>query len=380
MDLRLGSPPDWRGFVTAAIVLSFDTNDTASIHGFWPRLHQLLVAMSRSTNERARAFTFILLLLCCNALSSTGGDVKFIKDRRSLVVSDGDASCPPLIVLGGMAQSIQTWSHQLSALSRGSGRRGRGSGRRVFMYEPLGTGKRPETLSTPPQTYFQDVSIMTQGKDFWDVVDAAFPDSEVVDVAGFSFGGRIGMAASVLQPGRIRGLHLTGVGAERDALADVLVKSWRDILGAWPDHSSWSEDTSRLRAFAWGVILATYSEQALSSAGHERIQTWVKSVCENNTEEGLRAILDQTHDVDGEWTPLTMAPRISSRTRVKVVVGSDDKISPPHQAERLAVILNGSAESSNFEVLKHCGHAAPMEAARAWRNDVLEFFARGNLC
>ena len=51
------------------------------------------------------------------------------------------------------------------------------------MYEPLGTGKRPETLSTPPQTYFQEVSIMTQGKDFWDVIDAAFPDSKVVDVA-----------------------------------------------------------------------------------------------------------------------------------------------------------------------------------------------------
>jgi len=335
------------------------------------------------------------LLLCCNALSfapslptqtkSTVGSVHHhlplvvslqasstsdptgVRDRNIIALDDdGDASAPPLIVLGGMAQSIQSWSLQLSALQRGSGRR-------VFMYEPLGQGKRPETI-TPPRKYFEDVSMEKQGKDFWDVVDAAFPDSEV-DVAGFSFGGRIAMAASVLQPGRIRGLHLTGVGAERDALADVLVKSWRDVLGAWPDHSSWSQDTSRLRAFAWGVILATYSEQALSSAGYDRLQTWVEIVCENNTEEGLRAILDQTHDVDGEWTPLTMAARISSKTRVKVVVGFDDKISPPHQAERLAVILNGSAESNNFKVLKNCGHAAPMEAARAWRQDVLEFFA-----
>ena len=326
------------------------------------------------TTTRAPNHHRHLPLVSLHASSSDpAGDVKFIRDRRSLVVDptddDGDASCPPLIVLGGMAQSIQTWSFQLSALSRGSGRQ-------VFMYEPLGQGKRLEQHSTPPRTYFEDVSMEKQGRDFWDVVDAAYPDIEEVDVAGFSFGGRIAMAASVLRPGRIRGLHLTGVGAERDALADVLVKSWRDVLGAWPDHSSWSDDTSRLRAFAWGVILATYSEQALSPAGYERIQTWVESVCENNTEEGLRAILDQTHDADGEWTPLAMATRISSsETRAKVVVGSDDKISPPLQAERLAAILNGSADASNFEVLKNCGHAAPMEAARAWRDDVVEFFA-----
>ena len=49
--------------------------------------------------------------------------------------------------------------------------------------------------------------------------------------------------------------------------------------------------TYRLRAFAWSVILATYSEQFVAKAGPERVKTWVDSVCRYNTEEVRRSCL-----------------------------------------------------------------------------------------
>ena len=201
---------------------------------------------------------------------------------------------PPLVVLGGMAQSISNWEFHLSSLSQH---------RSVLMYEPIGQGPPPppppphpraNNNSFPDQCYYDDVSLQRQGEDFWNVVDEAFfsPRSyyyqqqsligedamSTIDVASFSFGGRVSLAAATLQPNRIRRLHLTGVGAERDALANVHIACWKDLL-ANDSHdtihnniSRSPRDNSRLRSFAWSIILASYSEQFLASVGPDRIK------------------------------------------------------------------------------------------------------------
>lgn len=159
-----------------------------------------------------------------------------------------------------------------------------------------------------------------------------------------------------------------------------------------------SRCTSRLRSFAWSVILATYSEQCLASSGPERVKTWVDSVCRYNTEEGLKAILKQTHHASCEgtadernqrsdlllWTPAAMAQRIKSSQsveRCRIVVGSQDKMAHPKQALRLAQILAQTddditvleEEGGMYKVMEGHGHAVPMEAMRLWIEDVLEF-------
>ena len=223
--------------------------------------------------------------------------------------------------------------------------------------------------------------------------------SRTIDVASFSFGGRISLAAATLQPNRIRRLHLTGVGAERDALANVHIACWRDLLSADTtdevdytiNHSS--RCSSRMRSFAWSIILATYSKPFLASAGPDRIKTWVESVCQNNTEEGLRAILSQAHDDDNgtatdlqSWTPEAMAQRIQTSQSVqkcRILVGSEDVIANPSQAFRLAKIFHVSDDDDGgsvdgmkdtiYKVVDGCGHSVPMEAMRVWREDVLQF-------
>jgi hypothetical protein len=218
-----------------------------------------------------------------------------------------------------------------------------------------------------------------------------------IDVASFSFGGRVALAAATLQPNRIRHLHLTGVGAERDALANIHIACWRDLLANDSNDTidnninRSTRDSSRLRSFAWSIILASYSEQFLASAGPDRIKAWVESVCQNNIEEGLRAILIQTHDIGTTtdqqlWTPAAMAHRIQasqSTQKCRVLVGSKDTIAHPSQALRLAEMLNVSNDEAGtnvindhvYKVVDGCGHAVPMEAMRVWREDVLEFLS-----
>ena len=183
------------------------------------------------------------------------------------------------------------------------------------------------------------------------------------------------MAAAFLWPGRIRRLHLTGVGAKRDDYAQVILASWREILGvASKECDVPSRDGSRLRSFAWSTILATYSESFLASAGPERVTTWVEGVCQCNTEEGLRALM-QTHEGEDGWTPAAMAERMQSANaveRCRVAVGAQDKMAHPSQAQRLAKILQTN-EDESYKVFEGCGHAVPMEAMRLWREDVLEF-------
>jgi len=289
------------------------------------------------------------------------------------------------------------------------------------------------------QQYYGNVSLERQGLDFWNVVKEAFfspgcyyyeqqqqnqngNDEEgidnnndnnneiamVVDVASFSFGARVAMAAASIEPNGIRRLHLTGVGAERDNFANVILASWKDMLGCSNSIDDDDDDddeecdptnhankcTARLRSFAWSVILVTYSEEFLASAGSERVSTWVDGVCRYNTEEGLRAILMQTHGNDDgrgrggkeeedPWSPAAMARRIRSSgavERCRIVVGSRDKMSHPTQAMRLAKMLGSDDDDVTFEagrcvlkVMEGCGHAVPMEAMRLWRGDVLEF-------
>lgn len=356
--------------------------------------------------------------------------IRYIADRRALILhppssTSSEGLNPPLVILGGMAQSISSWEFHLKQLS---------SVRTVMVYEALGQGPPPpsEVCSIDGnevtlQQYYTDVTLERQGRDFWKVVDDAFfhPNSyyyqnfldakskRQVDVAGFSFGGRVAMAAATICPNRIRKLHLTGVGAERDEYANMILASWKEILGAVsttmleddsmdrcdPEHHS-SSCTSRLRSFAWSIILATYSKRFLASIGFKRVESWVDGVCKYNTEEGLRAILMQTHGSYADkcvdlkqrkeleyWTPAAMARRIEKNQCIescKVLVGSQDKMASRDQAIELALLLgllgdedlkrdNQSELDCSFRVIDGCGHAVPMEAQRIWREDVINF-------
>lgn len=405
---------------TTSLSLGFVSNQNEHVHNKYSMQHGRIPL--NGSNKRYSAT--ILQSTTASTSSIVREEIRYIAGRRalllhpslppSLTTTSSDepnnafpchAKHPPLVVLGGMAQSITNWEFHLSYLAQH---------RSVLMYEPFGQGPPPppENIVSTLDQYYSDVSLQRQGEDFWKVVDEAFftPGSHyyeqhslncgdalqpTIDVASFSFGGRVSLAAATLQSHRIRRLHLTGVGAERDALANVHIACWKDLLSTDNDtvedntnHSS-SNSSSRLRSFAWSIILATYSDQFLASAGSERIKAWVESVCQNNTEEGLRAILSQAHESGTttnhhSWTPAAMAERIQTSKSIpkcRILVGSKDTIAHPSQAIRLAEMLHMSDDQvdaninndDTYKVVDGCGHSVPMEAMRVWREDVLQF-------
>ena len=111
---------------------------------------------------------------------------------------------PPLVLIGGTAQWIDSWTGHLKALARQ---------RQVLLYETRGQGGATSSL---------DVSccdLRTHAEDFAAVVEAGLDEhllNAPVDVCGFSFGGRVALAAAAAGEGpRIRRLCLTGVSADR---------------------------------------------------------------------------------------------------------------------------------------------------------------------
>ena len=80
--------------------------------------------------------------------------------------------------------------------------------------------------------------------------------------------------------------------AEYDGLANVILASWKEIMGSnyiAIDDVEMEEEcdpikhaskyTSCLWSFAWSIIRATYSEQFLAATSPEQVKTWVDSVC-----------------------------------------------------------------------------------------------------
>ena len=295
--------------------------------------------------------------------------------RRPLLSSSPPP--PPLLLLGGMAQSVRSWEPHLPSLS---------AERDVLVCECLGQGPDQGSWGTcDPRDGGGDgaMTLDRHAEDLGHVIREAFGGDAQIDLAGFSLGGRIGLAALAAAAGEsapplsIRRMHLTGVGAERDGFGEAVVQSWRDALG---DHGGEDdeEEARRLRAFAWSAVLATHSPHFLSRQGPDRIRTWVDGICSQSTAGGMRSLLRGTHGEEDEWSPAGMARRISQapeagRTRGRICVGGDDRMVPPGQALRLGELLGWGEES--VRLFRECGHAVPTEMGRAWREDLLDFLA-----
>ena len=177
-------------------------------------------------------------------------------------------------------------------------------------------------------------------------------------------------------------MHITGVAAERDNYANIILSSWRDIFSSNFDSTSVTNDEkqSLLKAFAWSSILSCYSSNFLSrdDIGPKRVNDWVNFICDNNTFEGLAAILHQTHHASREdqWHTASISERIAATKKfdMRLVVGEHDILASPTEVQNLADILFGDyGNKATVTVIPNSGHAVPIEQPRLWRNDLISF-------
>jgi len=270
---------------------------------------------------------------------------------------------PPLVLMGGTAQWLDSWQGHITALAQS---------RRVLVYEIRGQGgglAAPDGESNQ-QYDVADCSLPRHAADFADVlrasglVDSAEP---VIDVCAFSFGGRVAMAAASLAdlaPVRIRSLVVTGVAADRGASGRLALLSWRASLAA-----------GDLRGFVWRLILDTHSPRYLA-AQEANVPKWIDAVTKANSLEGLRGIVEMTHteDPSDPTHPLAMAQSLRRRGSVErglLLVGEEDTLSPRDAAFSLAEAAGWECKS-----IEGAAHAVPIEQAVKWRRAVLEFCDR----
>ena len=308
--------------------------------------------------------------------------IKYIAGRRCLVApcrnSSSKGTNNPLVIIGGTAQTIASWEHQVPGLSKD---------RDVLVYECLGQGPVSVENGDRKMQNFSNVTLACQAEVLAGVVEAAHEQGifldPCVDVAGFSLGGRIALATASAYPHMIRKLHITGVGAARDEYAKVVIASWKDIVSqAGEQARSSNGEEATLRAFGWSTILATYSHDFVASMGSDRIGAWVDGIANQNTLEGIAALLQQTHGETekDKWSPLSMAKRINQsqegmaetdRIKGKLVVGGNDQMATPIEVKRLGKELGWDVTLLSTSA----GHAVPMECGREWRADLLDFLS-----
>ncbi|KAL3921003.1 MAG: hypothetical protein SGILL_002982 [Bacillariaceae sp.] len=302
---------------------------------------------------------FLLLFIVATTIFLAHGLGTQLAERRVIcgrpcvvVPAASDVLYPTLVLLGGIAQTAASWEHQLPSLSRN---------RQVVVYECLGQGKRSDAVVES----FDDVSLPLQAEQLLNVLEEVTDSpNDVVDIAGFSFGGRVAMAAACSPQHRIRKLHLTGVGCDRSDYGHLAMDSFKDIIQSDPS----------LRSFAWAILLATYSPRFLRQLSDEMRQRFLTHISTNNTPEGLSAILKQAEvrDESDPYHVRNMGDRLGQTGIItKLCVGELDLMAPVDQVKLLAEKLG----SQDVDVVPDCGHAIGVEGARAWKDSVSTFMS-----
>jgi len=259
-------------------------------------------------------------------------------DRRGPLVAD--AGRPPLVILGGMTQTLSSWGGQLRPLA---------ADRQVLVYEARGQGQTELGLA--------DVSPPRHIEDFAALL-AALDLPTPVDLCGFSFGGRIALAIAAHRPELVRRLVITGVSAGRGALGRVIVRAWRAALA-----------TGNLEALAWLSLADTLGPTYLDR-NEPMLAAMVQAVITRNRYEGIRALFEQTLGDDPAWPfqPTALAPHI--RCPTLLITGELDRLAPAAELDALAALF---PEPARRHVVPGVGHTVAIEAAEAWRGLVQTF-------
>jgi pimeloyl-ACP methyl ester carboxylesterase len=214
-------------------------------------------------------------------------------------------------------------------------------------------------------TKYVNASLPSQAEKLLETLDEIVTPEESVDIAGFSFGGRVSMAAACINPNKFRRIHLTGVACDRTDYGHLAMESFKDII----------QNDPSLRSFAWSLLLATYSPRYLRQLSKDNLERILNHVASNNSPDGLLAILEQAEvrDESDPWHVGCMADRLGGSTvETKICVGEHDHMAPESQVR----ILCDKLGAPELDVLPNCGHAVVVESPRAWKNSVTSFLNR----
>jgi len=260
-------------------------------------------------------------------------------DRRAAA---GPPAGPPLVLVGGMTQTLASWGAQTRPLAQT---------REVIVVETRGQGATELDL--------RDASLGRHVEDLIALLDALDMRGPI-DLCGFSFGGRVSLAVAAERPDRVRKLALTGVALDRGIVGRLIVRGWQACLA--------TGDLEALARVSLPDILGpSYLEQHA-----EMIEAMVKSAVERNRHEGVVALMRDTMEPSpgSPWATPALAARV--RAPAWCSGGALDRLAPPDEVATLADALRG-----RHVVFAGCGHTVPIEDPEAWRAALLAFLDEG---
>ena len=237
-----------------------------------------------------------------------------------------------LVLLHGLSGTIEDWSETLPALSKN---------RRVIAIDLLGSG---QTSKPADCTYAPD----TMRDHVLDVLDALSLD--VVDMNGWSLGGRIAIDVACAAPHRVRRLVLTapaGIGVDTmidfDASLPAVVRQVITRPGASGlrilTNAFHSGNSSRLASFT-ARRMALFAHPSSRKAFIGQLKSFV----------GPKGFLEGPRQDLLAKLPITQTPTLA-------IWGRNDNFSPFAHAAVLVDLM----PHCTLQVVEHCGHAPHIE-------------------
>ena len=271
-------------------------------------------------------------------------------DKTADLSGDGDKA--PLVLLCGTAQTIESWAMHIKPLAA--------SGRRILIPELRCQGHVTD-LSTDHVSYDQYINDI---KNFLSYVDTG-----PVDLAGFSFGGRMAIAFAAHEPSLVRKLSITGVPYSRLKLGELILSSWGEFLIKRDYHNA-----------AWSFIINGFSPSYINDNAAV-VSGMADIIVKNNDFEKLIKLINHTNqqnDATSVYAASNCAGLIKCNSQV--IAATEDRISNYEEEKRLAAHmgnLNGLSNSNGigrslpiveFHTIIGSGHLSPL-----WRKLLCDF-------
>lgn len=281
--------------------------------------------------------------------------------KRGLHIYDQEArnesGHPPLIILSGTAQSIQTWAPHVNHFSKN---------RRLIIPELRGQGAT-ELLSKHGDLnqQIQDLHELTRCLGLTEIGKLTFwshycSNTSASDIVGFSFGGRAGIGLASKWPRLVNKLSITGVPLVRPVLGKLILQSWKESL-----------QSNNPKAAAWSCIINGCSPEFLTK--YERaVPDLVTGILHNNDTKRMCDLISHATSPGAELITKEHAQHVLCPTQV--IASRGDRLAGMGSEKDLADAIRNSIY---HEISGICGHMSPFEQPVQWRNLILDFMGNG---
>ena len=243
-----------------------------------------------------------------------------------------------MLFIHGAASSADFWHAQIEAFPDA-----------LYLNLPgHGAGARPYLGEANPQSRYIETGLEL----YADYVESVIAQRKLIDIilVGHSMGAAVALTLALRHPRWLRGLVLTGTGARLEVSSELL-----ELLGT--DYTA-----------AVDMIVAS------SFAGSTGNSTYAQRVLREGTRRKLLRL--PPYVALGDYVACAGFDIRANLGRVRVpalvVVGAEDRMTPPHLSEELYAGLSNSV----LHVVEGAGHMLPVEKPGEY-NGIVSRFSQG---